>query len=286
MKRNEFIKMTLGTLGALTLTNGFANNSVDECAKIKKFGLQLWSVRDDMAKDAKAVLEQLGKAGYNKIESFIGAKGMWWGNTPQQFSAMVKDNGMQIVSGHCNEKDDAFKKIVDEAASINMQYLIYAWEGPNRTIDEYKKMANDFNTRGELCKKAGIQYAFHNHDYSFKKLEGQFAQDVLMQNTDANLVQFEMDMYWVVTAGQDPIEWMKKYPNRFTLSHIKDREINATTNDASCMLGTGSIDYAKIIKYARKNGMQHFMVEQEKWTNSTPMDSANANAKYFKKLKV
>jgi sugar phosphate isomerase/epimerase len=287
MKRSEFLKTAMEALAAVTVTNSFGNFLYEDyTAKIKKFGLQLWSVRDDMAKDAIGVIQKLGKAGYNFVESFGGEKGIFWGMEPKAFKQVLSDNGLHCRSSHCGEKGDAFKKVVDQAASIDMKYLVFPWEGPSKTIDDYKALAEEFNKHGELCKKAGIQFAFHNHDFTFTKKEGIFFQDVLMENTDADKVQFEMDMYWVVTAGQDPIEWMKKYPNRFTLCHIKDREKNAVGNDASCKLGTGAIDYKKILKYAQKNGMKQFVVEQEKWANSNPIDSAIYNATFMKGLKL
>lgn len=90
-----------------------------------------------------------------------------------------------------------------------MKYLIYPWEGAGKTIDDYKKMAEDFNKKGEVCKQNGIRFAFHNHDYSFKLLEGQLGQNILLDNTALSLVDFEMDIYWVVAAGENPEAWLK-----------------------------------------------------------------------------
>ncbi len=287
--RKEFLKTTAGALGAFAITPAFANffNSDEEAAKkIKKFGLQLWSVRDDMAKDAAGTIAKLAQYGYKQIESFGGPKGIFWGMTAKEWGTLLSNNGLKMISTHCADADAVLEKTAADAASIGMEYIIYPWEGPGKTIDDYKKMADDFNKRGEICRKNGIKYAFHNHDYTFKKIGDVFAQDILMQNTDANLVSFEMDIYWVVTAGQDPIEWLKKYPNRFMASHIKDREVGVTTNDASCILGNGTIDFKKILKVAKQNGMQYFNVEQEKWTNTNPMDAAKANAAFMKKLKL
>jgi sugar phosphate isomerase/epimerase len=108
----------------------------------------------------------------------------------------------------------------------------------------------------------------------------------MMDNTDPALVDFEMDIYWVVTAGQDPVEWFKKYPNRFRLCHVKDRMKNTKEHDASCILGQGMIDYPKILKKASKNGLQYYIVEQERYDNSTQLDSAKADAAYMQGLKI
>jgi sugar phosphate isomerase/epimerase len=113
-------------------------------------------------------------------------------------------------------------------------------------------------------------------------------QDILMQQTDPALVDFELDIYWVVTAGADPEAWFKKYPNRFSLCHVKDRikGVDPKEEEASCDLGTGSIDYAKILRVAADNGMKHFIMEQERYDNSTPLKSAEAGAAYLKKLLI
>ncbi|MBK5270209.1 MAG: sugar phosphate isomerase/epimerase, partial [Bacteroidia bacterium] len=179
-----------------------------------------------------------------------------------------------------------FEKKVADAAAIGMKYIIYPYEGPNKTIDDYKKLTDDFNKKGETCKKNGIRFAFHNHNFSFTAINGVFPQDILMQNTDPSLVDFEMDMYWVVTPGQDPVAWLKKYPNRFPLVHVKDRTKGATENADTCILGDGSINYPSILKQAKKLGVQYYIVEQEKYANTTPIDSAKADAEYMKKIRI
>src|SRR5690606_16975749 len=130
-----------------------------------------------------------------------------------------------------------------EAAEIGMAYLIDPWVGPQKSIDDFKRIADTFNERGRICRQNGIRFAYHNHGYSFQAVDGQLPQDVMMQNTDPELVDFQMDVYWIVTAGQDPNHWFKKYPGRWKLSHLKDREKNASASkeDATCVLGTGSI---------------------------------------------
>ena len=113
-------------------------------------------------------------------------------------------------------------------------------------------------------------------------------QDVMMKNTDPELVDFELDMYWVVAAGQDIGTWLNKYPKRFRLCHVKDRrkDATATETDASVVVGTGSINYAKILKTAKKRGMEYYIIEQEKWDGTTPMDAAQANAAFMKTLSI
>lgn len=287
MERKEFLKLSGGlALAGLVSKPGLASckNSGD---KLKSFGIQLWSVRDDLAKDPKGVLKQLSSYGYKEIESFEGSKGMFWGLSNTEFKSYMDELGMKIISSHCDITKDFEKKAVD-AAAIGMKYLICPWKGPQKDLDAFKKFADEFNQKGEICKKNGIRFAYHNHDYSFVNMNGEMGQDIMMRNTDPNLVDFELDMYWVVAGGQDIETWLKKYPKRFRLGHVKDRKkgATATEKDASTDLGTGSIDYAKILKTAKKEGMEYFIVEQERWDGTTPMQAAATDAAYMKSLSI
>ncbi|MCX6319625.1 MAG: sugar phosphate isomerase/epimerase [Bacteroidetes bacterium] len=292
MKRRTFIRMGSGaTAGILAAAAGSAwmNELLqdDEQARIKTFGLQLWTLREDFPKDPKGVLKKVADLGYKHVESFEGPKGMFWGMSNTEFKQYITDLGMNMYSSHFGG-DDNFEKKVEDAAAIGMKYLTMAWEGPNKTIDDYKRYAEAFNKKGELCKKHGMRFAFHNHDYTFRMMEGQYGQDVLMNNTDASLVDFEMDIFWVVAAGQDPEVWFKKYPNRFRLCHIKDRSKTPDKEEGknSVELGTGTINFAQVLKTARKNGMKHFIVEQEAYPNGTPLAAVKTDAEYMKKIRL
>ena len=284
--RRDFIKIG-GNMAA-----GFALAPVacklmpkeDEGSKLDKFGIQLWTVKTALAKDPQGVLKQLAADGYKQIESFEGSKGMFWGMSNTEFKKYMDDLGMTIISSHCNTAKD-FEKKANEAAAIGIKYLLNPFVPPQKTFDDYKKIADQFNSNGEICKKAGIRFAYHNHDHDFNAVDGKPAMDIYLQNTDPSLVDFEMDIYWVVTAGHDPEQWLKKYKNRFTLCHIKDRIKNTKEKDASCILGEGSIDFKKILKTAKSNGMKYYIVEQERYDNTTEMGCAKADADYLKKFK-
>ena len=287
MKRNEFLKLSGGlALAGLASKSGFASLSFAE-KNLKNFGIQLWSVRDDLGKDPKGVLKQLASYGYKQIESFEGGKGMFWGMSNTEFKSYMNELGMKIISSHCDISKDFEKKAAD-AAAIGMKYLICPYKGPQKDLDAFKKFADEFNQKGEICKKNGIRFAYHNHDYSFVNMNGEMGQDVMMKNTDPKLVDFELDMYWVVAAGQDIETWLNRYPKRFRLCHVKDRKKDAplTEKDASVVVGTGSIDYPKILKTAKKQGMEYYIVEQEKWEGTTPMQAAQADAVYMKTLSI
>jgi sugar phosphate isomerase/epimerase len=284
-KRRDFIKLG-GSLAASIALAPLAAEVLnqDNNAKLDQFGIQLWTVKNALGKDPQGVLKQLSEDGYKQIESFEGSKGMFWGMSNTDFKKYMDDLGMTIISSHCNTNKD-FEKKAGEASAIGMKYLLNAFVPVQKTVDDYKKVAEQFNKNGEACKKAGIRFGYHNHAHDFKIVDGQSAMDIYLQNTDPGLVDFEMDIYWVVTAKQDSEEWLKKYKNRFRLCHIKDRIKGSTEEDASCILGEGSIDFAKIIKTAKDNGMQYYIVEQERYDNTTEMDCAKADAAYLKTFK-
>jgi sugar phosphate isomerase/epimerase len=286
-KRREFLKIS-GGIGLGLAISPFTRNFLtpDELEKRKRlFGLQLYSLREDMPKDPKGVLKQVASFGYKQIEGYEGPEGLFWGMSHLDFKKYMDDLGMSFIASHCNI-DKEFEKKAAAAAAIGMKYLICPSRGSGKTADDFKKIADDFNKKGEICKTNGIRFAYHNHEYGFKEIEGQFPQDIMMLNTDASLVDFEMDIYWVVTGKQDPIAWLKKYPQRFRLGHFKDRIANATERDASCTLGAGSIDYPGIVKQAKESGMQYFVVEQERYDGTTPLKAAEDDAAYMKKLKI
>jgi sugar phosphate isomerase/epimerase len=283
--RRNFLKL------ASTVTSGVAIAGVSTqllgCKASSKlngnnntFGLQLYTLRDPLPKDPQGVLKQVASFGYKQLEGYEGPKGLWWGMKNTEFKSFINGLGMEMVSSHCGYKQDLERK-ADEAAAVGLKYLMCPYLGPQKDLDAFKKAADDFNKAGAICKQRGIRFAYHNHDYSFKKVEGQYPQDVMMQLTDKDLVDYEMDIYWVVAAGQDPVEWFKKYPQRFRLGHVKDKKGNETTT-----LGTGTINYPAVLKEAEKEGMKYFIVEQEQYTGTTPIAAAKDDADYMKKMKI
>ena len=282
--RKNFLR-TAGILSSGIALSSFIAKEIEtfDAKKIKKFALQLYSLRDDLPKDPKGILKQVSAFGYQQIESYEGKQGMFWGMTALEFKKYMKELDMNVISSHCNINLDFERKAAD-AASIGMKYLICPWIGPQKTLEEYKRFADQFNKCGSICKKNGIRFAYHNHDYTFKEQDGQFPQDILMKETDPSLVDYEMDIFWVVVAGEDPIAWLKKYSGRFKLSHIKDRHTAGNGKDESCILGEGDIDYKGIAKIAEDNGVDYHVVEQEEYEGTTPLISAEKNAQYMKKL--
>ncbi len=251
---------------------------------LDQFGIQLYTLRDIIPNDPKAVLKQVAGLGFKQIEGYEGDQGLFWNMDHLDYKKYLDDIGIKMVSAHCDIHND-FEKKVNQAAEIGMDYLICPWIGPQKSVDDWKKVCDLFNSCGEICKKAGIRFAYHNHAYTFKSFTGMIPHEYLMDNTDPDLVDHEMDIYWVVTGGADPIDYLKKYSNRFRLCHVKDRIKNSgEEREASCDLGTGMIDFPKILKVAKENGMKYFILEQERYDNSTPLQSAKVGADYLKQL--
>jgi sugar phosphate isomerase/epimerase len=199
-----------------------------------------------------------------------------------EFKKLMNDLGMNLVSSHCDNTKD-FERKAAEAGEIGMKYLICAYKGPQKSIDNFKRFADEFNACGEIAKKHGIRFAYHNHDYSFQAMDGVLPQDVMMNGTDKSLVDFEMDMYWTVAAGVDPVAYMKKHPGRFKAVHVKDM-VKTASGHESCVIGKGTIDYKALLPQVNAQGVQHMIVEQEAYTGTNEMDAARDDAAYLKTL--
>lgn len=281
--RRDFLRT--GAFAALGLSIPFAGKSslpedLTKFKRIPEFGIQLWTVKEALGANSKDTLQKISSYGYKLIESFEGKSGMFWGWKNTEFKKYMDDLDMRIISSHCNYLVD-FERKAAEAAEIGMKYLICPHKGPQKSIDDFKRFADEFNKSGEICKKNGIRFAYHNHDYSFKPMNGQVPQEVMMAGTDKDLVDFEMDIYWVVAAGEDPKAWFAKHPGRFRLCHVKDLGKTATGHE-SVQVGKGTIDFASILKVGAANGLKHHIIEQEAFTGTNPLESAEADAKYMK----
>lgn len=284
--RRTFLKNS----GLLALSIPLAKSTLFAATarKLPALGIQLYMVRDEMTKDTPGTLKQLGQMGYTQVESYGGDKGMFWGMSNKEFKKLAGDYGITLVSSHYNDEPGGFEKQVEKAAEIGMKYLICPWKGPQKSIDSFKKFADEFNRNGEICKKHGMRFGYHPHDYPYKKVDGQLPIDVLLHNTDKELVDFQMDFYYTVTEGQDPEAYIKKYSHRFKLCHMRDvlkqRLPKGSEEESACDLGQGIINYPHLLSTGLDNGMKYFFVEQSRYFHETPMQSAKVNADYLKKL--
>lgn len=289
LNRRTFLKNT----GLLALSVPLFNNDVFAATlsrKLPALGIQLYMVKEDMAIDTSGTLQKIGKMGYTQIESYGGDKGVFWGMSNKEFSRMAGDNGLKLVSTHYAGDNEGFEKLAAEAAEIGMKYLIYPWKGPQKSIDDFKRIAEEFNGYGAICKKNGLRFAYHPHDYPYKPVDGQLPIDILLAGTDKELVDFQIDFYYTVTEGQDPEAYIKKHAPRFRLCHIRDvlknRLPKGSEEESACDLGHGIINYPHLLSTALDHGMEYFFVEQSRFFHETPLQSASVNAAWLKRLKL
>lgn len=258
-------------------------------------GLQLYTVRDAMKKDPIPTLERVARIGYNSIESatYTGTQ-KFYDMDPAVFKKVLNDNGLVIPSGHYRLGEEKtptvvngtmlheWQKAVDDASAVGMKYMVCAYlsEQERGGLDHYKALAEEFNQAGETCRKSGIQFCYHNHNFEFVVQDGVLPYHILLENTDKDLVKMEMDIYWVKKAGHDPVEIFEKYPGRFPLWHVKD--MSNTPDHTFTEVGNGIIDFKTIFKNKDLAGMKYFFVEQDICPGS-PFDSITQSYNYIKK---
>ncbi|NJB72406.1 sugar phosphate isomerase/epimerase [Saonia flava] len=243
-------------------------------------GVQLYTFRDEMAKDAIGTLKKIAEIGIKKIETARSGKGHYYGLSPKEMKTVCTDLGMSLVSGHVH-LDKNFDKTVEEAVESGQEYLICSTM-PTRgqTVDNYKSVAEAFNKAGEKCEKMGIHFGYHNHEYEYESDNGQILYDVLMDNTQPDLVHMELDLGWVIVAGKDPIDYFKKYEGRFPLWHLKDMDM---AHKESTEFGKGGLDIPLMMANQKLSGVKHIFIEQEEYAGA-PIDSMIHNLAFMDKL--
>lgn len=287
IKRREFLINTGLALAALAIAPSFAFDS-----KKKAIGIQLWTLRDTLPKDVKGVLSQVGKAGFTEVETFGYSidKG-FFGTSVHNFKSILDDNGLKATSNHFDFnsmiKDgstDLVKPYIETANYLGSEYVTVPYivsELRGKSADDYKKLALQINKVGELCKAGGLKLAYHNHDFEFEKFGSTNGYEVLLDETDKNIVDFELDLYWVVRSGNDPLQLIKKYPGRFKMWHVKD--MDNVNPDWNAEIGTGKIDFKSIFAQAELSGMKRFFLEHESNYKPNPIESAITSFNYIKK---
>jgi sugar phosphate isomerase/epimerase len=249
-------------------------------------------VRDAMTADAIGTLKTLAALGYTDVECAGYAEGKFYGMSVSDFKKTLSDLGLKMNSGHTltgNHKKEQTRTMInnweaacDDFANVGMKSIVlaYLFDFERKTMDDYKKIIDLINNSAEVAQKYGLQMAYHNHDFEFKSLEGKIPYDVMLAQTDKNLVKYELDLYWVTKAEKDAITYFKNNPGRFPFWHVKDME--NSSEKFFTEVGNGVINWKEIFSHAKTSGMQRFYVEQDVCKNHKPLESAKISIDYLK----
>lgn len=315
--RRDFLQMTaLAAAGTLVASKTLLAKAPG--GPLSSIGLQLYTLRDELAKDVKTTIQKVGAIGYGNVETFFGysgpaAKSTFWGLSPKEFKQLLADNHLASYSGHYqlnnyltrgNGNADALKAQIDIAAEVGQSYLVIpvppVMQIEKMTAADYQFMAAQMNKAGELCKKSNLQLGYHNHFWEFKTQDGgKTGYDIMLGETQQDLVVFELDLFWIKKAGLDPVAYFNKYPGRFPMWHVKDMDKSESTpipadslNHGHVMnmarsakfaeVGSGSIDFSAIFAAKEKAGLQHVFVEQDGIYLPDKFDSVKQSFQYVK----
>ena len=307
INRRNFLKsasaLTLAGLAAGKSETLHAATPVSaETAASKSIGLQIYSLGGELTKDVPAGMKKIKQIGYSTLELAGYNNGKINGVDMMEFKKMAEDAGLKITSSHVNPPTGEYtpdtrksimefwKKTADDHAKLGVKYLVQPGQPRTRSVEEVAYVCDTFNEAGKIIKAAGIPFGYHNHDFEFAKVvpggkeavfgrhnKGEVIYDLFLKDTDPDLVFFEMDVYWTVIGQNDPVEYMKKHPDRIKLLHIKDRAI----------LGqSGFMNFEMIFKQAYANGIKEYYVELEGMPDGrTQFDGVKACADYLRKAR-
>jgi sugar phosphate isomerase/epimerase len=280
MNRRTFLKISAGvTLGSLFAQSALACEMLSSAGRaLEKIGLQLYTIRDLMKKDFAGSLEKVAAIGYKEVE-FTD----YFDHKPEAVKKLLDSLGLKAPATHIAIETlrDKLNAVIQTAQIIGHQYLVCPdLPPPDRaSLEKYKAVAVLFNKIGDACRKAGLQFAYHNHDFEFALIDGKIPYDVLLAETDPKLVQLEIDLYWIRKGGQNVLAYFAKYPGRFALCHVKDMDEKQKMVD----VGKGVIDFGKIFSHAQQAGLKHFFVEHDE--PEDPLQSIAASCQYLEQLK-
>lgn len=288
MDRRNFLNLGAGAL--LTSLIVKSNTSFSLPKKVKDIGIQVYTLRDLISKDLTGTLKKVAEIGYQNIELFGYGEGKYFGKTIAEMRKITDDLGLKVISAHylSGQGSNAWgtpvnqwEKAVEDAAKMGQKYMAVAFLMPNerKSLNDYLKVADILNKAGEITSKYGINMAYHNHDFEFTPLEGQLPMDILLKNTQADLVKFELDIYWIKKAGLDPIQFFKQNKGRVPLWHVKDME---KESGDFAPVGDGVIDWTAIFKEEKTAGLTHFFVEQDNHKYGTPLENIEKSLKWLR----
>jgi len=257
-------------------------------------GLQLFTVREPLAKDVTGTIKKIASIGYEDCETYgyDPGQGKYYGLKASAFKQLLADNKMITTSGHYDftkffdKSTDEMMRYVDQciegAHALGQRYITWPWLDPAfRTLENFRLLTGKLNAIGERVNKAGLGFAYHNHDFEFVDYGGENAYNMIMRETDPSLVKLQLDLYWVMHSSKlSPSELISQQPGRFVMWHIKDMD---KVNRDYSELGNGSIDFSVIMPEASRAGLQYYYIEQGGNFAKNPIQSVTDSAAYFKK---
>jgi len=261
-------------------------------AKPKKIGLQLYSLRNEFSKGVENVIKEVAKAGYKTVETYgYSIEKGYWGLTPVEFKALLDKYKLASPSAHLDfgtwektQDDTILEAYIKAAKIVGQTYIIVPHISPELFKSEQwiRGFAVKLNRAGEIVKKAGLKLAYHNHAFEFEQFGNKTGYDILLEDTNKDLVEFEIDLYWAVRAKQDVISLFEKNPGRFPMWHIKDMSKSDPTKNTE--IGNGSIDFSQFFKEAKLAGLKYMYVEQENF-DIDPYESIQKSFTFLKEMK-
>ena len=298
--RRTFLKQSSFALAGVAV---FSNPLLRELKKQRITGIQLYSVRDDMKKDPAGTLKALAEMGYRYVEHANYVNRKFYGYEPKEFKKRLADLGLKMPSGHTvmrsqhwdaakNDFTDEWKATVEDAALLGQQYVISPWmdEKLRSNRDELLRFLDLFNKSGELCKKSGMKFGYHNHDFEIStKMGNETLYDVILKNTDPALVIHQLDIGNFYGVGGRGTDFIRRYPGRFQSMHVKDEVKAAGKGEMeggyeSTVLGKGVVNVKEILDLAKKmGGTEHFIIEQESYQGQQPLDAVKTDLAVMKK---
>lgn len=241
-------------------------SALAQVRRVDEIGIQLYSLRNEMAEDFEGTLEQLAEIGYTEME-FAG----YHGKSAQEVRRILDGFGLTSPAAHIqlNAIRQDLDREIEIAATLGQKYIVVpSLPGNERSLDDYRRHAETLNRAGEKAREAGIVMGYHNHDFEFEVQEGgRIGYDILTSQTEPDLVVFEMDLFWAEVAGYDPKFYFLKFPGRYPMLHVKDRSYTGEMVD----VGRGGINFTEIFSYASKGGFEHYIIEHD-----NPSDGINS----------
>lgn len=227
-------------------------------ARLERIGLQLYTVRELLEEDFEGTLTAVAEVGYREVE-LAGS----FGRTPAQIRAITGQLGLDPVAAHVSLerlREDADGAVGDAAEGGQRFVVLPSLPRRERELDGYRRLADEMNDLGAVCRDAGLRFAYHNHDYELEPVGGTRPYELLLERTDPELVDFEIDVYWAVRGGLDPLQAFARWPGRFRLCHLKDMAPDGGMAD----VGSGTLDIVGVLDHAGGAGLRHFFVEHDR----------------------